>query len=368
MQEMIKKFLKMEAAGGIALMLAAMMGMAFANSPLTEYYEFYRQTLLIPVNDGFMAVFFWLLAMEIRREMAVGELASRQKVLLPLAGAMGGVVVPALIYAGFTHATEAARGWAIPSATDVAFSLGVLALFGRRVPNSLRIFLLALATFDDIAAILIIAVYYTAHIDWGPLAAAAAFIVILRKCAQEDVKQPLVYIIFGLLLWAAFHESGVHATMAGVVLGMMMPPAVSEKIIPMLHGWVAFGIIPLFALVNSGLPLAGVLDFTHLTHPIALGISLGLFLGKPAGIMAACIFMVWSKKAQLPEDVNWWQMLGISMIAGIGFTMSLFIGFLSFSAQEMQDYVRLGVIAGSLVSAMLGAVLLWICTRHEKKI
>lgn len=367
MVRFLKKFLEIEAASGIFLLLAAIAGVMIANSQWSPYYFAYRQPLILPVNDGLMAIFFWLVGMEIRREMTVGELSSMKKAALPLFGALGGVVAPALIYLWFNRTPPASYGWAIPSATDIAFSLGVLALFAKRVPVALKIFLLALATIDDIAAILIIAFYYTAHIEWLALLAAGGLILLLRKCAREEVLHPIPYIALGMLLWVAVHESGVHATVAGVILGLLIPRRVGEKMIHALHGWVAFGIIPLFAFVNSGLSLEGMMDVAQLMQPVPLGIALGLCIGKPVGIMLACLLLVRLGKTSLPQGVSWGQMLGVSWLAGIGFTMSLFIGFLSFSKPEMQDFVRLGVVVGSLVSAMLGAFILWVCTPHEKK-
>lgn len=366
MLQWIKRFLEIEAAGGLLLLMAAAAGIALANSGYSVQYFSFKEMVLLPVNDGLMAVFFFMVGMEIKRECANGELSTWSKAILPLGGALGGVVVPAIVYLYFNHGTAAAGGWAIPSATDIAFSMGVLALFGKRVPLSVSIFLLALATIDDIAAILIIALYYTPQIHGAALAAAALCLVVLWKCNREDVMHPLVYIILGVLLWTAVHESGVHATLAGVALGLMIPQVLSSKWIEALHGWVAYAIIPLFAFINSGMHLSAVSSFDALLQPVPLGIALGLCVGKPLGIFATCFLLVKCRLAKMPEGMGWGQMWALGMIAGIGFTMSLFIGFLAFKEPAMQDSVRMGVVVGSMVSAVVGAAIFWMVTRNAK--
>lgn len=365
MVSFIKNFVKLEVASGVLLMIAAFLGLITANSFFSEKY--FRLTPLVTpiVNDGLMAVFFFLVGMEIKREFSSGELSTWKKALLPIIGALGGVVVPAAIYLMFNAGTQAANGWAIPAATDIAFSLGILALFGRRVPISLKIFLLALATIDDIAAIIIIAVYYTEQVDWQALAAAGVFLALIWKCAREEIDYPMPYIILGLLLWLAVHESGVHATVAGVALGMLIPSLLREKMIKTLHGWVAFAIIPLFAFVNSGVSLEN-LRLDALTASMPLGIMMGLSIGKPLGIMLTSFLLIYFGRAHLPQGASWLQLCAVSMIAGIGFTMSLFIGLLSFDKPQLHDAMRMGVIAGSLISAMIGSALLWITTRQKK--
>ncbi|NBX03057.1 MAG: Na+/H+ antiporter NhaA [Alphaproteobacteria bacterium] len=352
-----KYILKLEAAGGVVLMLVACLAMAVANSPLVPNYDAFVRLLAHPINDGLMVLFFLVVGIEIKRECKEGQLATWSQAALPLGAALGGVVLPALIYVGFNRGTPALHGWAIPSATDIAFSLGVLALFGSRVPISLKIFLMALAVIDDLAAIIIIALFYAGSLAFAPLVTVVGAAVVLAFFGRLRVKSTWPYLIVGVVMWLAVLNSGIHATIAGVVLGLLLPMNIGERVLHKLHPYVVFAILPLFAFANAGVPLAGI-DAAHLMNPITLGIALGLIIGKPLGIFAAAYLLIKTRVATLPMGASYGQLFAVAAIAGIGFTMSLFIGTLAFSDASSQLYIRLGVLGGSLVSALMGAGLL----------
>lgn len=376
------RFLQWESAGGILLMAAALLAILLANTPLVTYYNLLIDTpvavrvgalaidkpLLLWVNDGLMAVFFLLVGLELKREFLEGELSDRKKIILPGLGAIGGMAIPALIYLLLNrHDPIAVKGWAIPAATDIAFALGVLALLGSRVPNSLKVFLTSLAIFDDIGAILIIALFYTSKISGTALIVAAICVVILLFLNKRGVSAISLYLVFGLVLWVALLKSGVHATLAGVVLAMFIPNASSEKsekpplkmLEHDLHPMVAYIILPIFAFCNSGITLSGM-GADQIFHNVPLGIALGLFLGKQVGIFAICWIGIKLGLAKLPKEISWSSLYGVSVICGIGFTMSLFIGSLAFeeTGVNLMFDERIGIILGSLLSGILGYLIL----------
>jgi NhaA family Na+:H+ antiporter len=376
------EFLRLESASGILLFIAAVLAMLMANSPLSPLYAallevpieirvselLLAKPLLHWINDGLMAVFFLLVGLEIKREIMDGELSSPSRVLLPAAAAAGGMIAPALIYAWFNRADPVAlAGWAIPSATDIAFALGVLALLGKAVPIGLKLFLLTLAVLDDLGAVLIIAVFYSGNLAPSALAAAGLFIACLAIMNRRGVNTATPYLLVGACLWIAVLKSGVHATLAGAVLAMFIPlnrgsdSAVSplRQLENDLHPTVAYVVLPAFAFANSGVPLAGI-GPSVLLDGVPLGIVLGLFLGKQLGIVSATWFMVKLRFAPLPEGVDWRQIHGVSLLCGVGFTMSLFIGSLAFEhqGQEYGAAVRLGILAGSTLCGTCGYLVL----------
>ena len=361
-------------------MAAAVIALAVDNSPLSRVYtDFFHtrvlvqigtfaldKTVLLVINDGLMAVFFLLVGLEIKREVLAGELSTRQTALLPAFAAAGGMLVPGLIYLAINAGNPTAmKGWAIPTATDIAFALGVLALLGSRVPASLKVFLLALAIIDDLGAIIIIALFYTANLSFAALAAAAAGIVALIALNRSGIQRIAPYILVGVFVWLFVLKSGVHATLAGVVVALAVPMTSDEtdgettlhRLEHMLHPWVAYGILPLFAFANAGVSLAGV-TFATLMQPIPLGILLGLVVGKTIGIAGASWLAVRAGWCAKPEGANWQQMIGVAMLGGIGFTMSLFIGMLAFPDPSYAAAIRLGVLTGSILAAMIGSAIL----------
>jgi NhaA family Na+:H+ antiporter len=346
------------------------------NSPLAGWYDSLLATkavvgigalsidkpLLLWINDGLMAVFFLLVALEIKREALEGELSSRQQILLPAFAALGGMVVPAVIYASLTWGdAQSLRGWAIPSATDIAFSLGVLSLLGRRVPLSLRIFLTALAIIDDLGAILIIAFFYSHDISWLALAGGGAALVVLWLFNRFGVVKLSPYMLVGLVLWVCLLKSGIHATIAGVLLGLCIPLRVKnaplQRLEHGLHPWVAYAILPIFAFANSGLSFTGM-SLDTLADPVFLGIAAGLFIGKQVGVFGLSWLAIRLRLGALPEGATWQQLYGVCVLTGIGFTMSLFIGGLAFPDGNAMVETKLGVIIGSVASAMVGWALL----------
>ena len=377
--EALRAFFRMEAAGGIALVLAAVLGVIAANSSLAVDYEALLVTkaevrigtlgiakpLLLWINDGLMAVFFLLVGIEIKREFRAGELASPRQAALPVIAAAGGMVVPAAIYAAINLAEpQRLQGWAIPAATDIAFALGVLALLGRRVPLALKVLLTAIAIIDDLGAIIIIAVFYTAQLSLTALALAGAAGAVLCALNLCGVRRLAPYVIAGAALWLFLVKSGVHATLAGVVLAIAIPMGdradghcLLESVERGLHSWVAFAILPIFGFANAGVSFAGV-GWSSLAEPVTLGIALGLCLGKPIGVYASLRLAIGAGLARLPGGTTWGQLLGLSILCGIGFTMSLFIGGLAWEHGDFDAPVRLGVIAGSLVSAFAGTLVL----------
>lgn len=374
----IQDFLKLESASGILLGLAALIAVFAKNSPFAPLYDGF---LSIPIavsagafeiakpahlwiNDGLMAIFFLLVALEIKRELVEGELSSLDKALLPLIAAAGGVIVPALIFAGLNRGdAEALRGWAIPSATDIAFALGVLSMLGSRVPASLKVFLLAIAIIDDLAAIVIIAIFYTSDLSVLSLTLAGCGVATLAALNLAGVRRAGPFLIVGLLTWVFVLKSGVHATLAGVVTGLAMPmrprsdgQSALHHLEHGLHPWVAFGILPLFAFANAGVSLDGV-TFAALAAPIPLGIALGLFIGKQIGVFSFTWAAVRLGIARRPADASWLQIYAVAAMCGVGFTMSLFIGELAYEGGGAADQVRLGVLAGSIVSAVFATIL-----------
>jgi len=382
----IEKFIAHEASGGIILIHAAALALILDNSPLAWLYDSLLTTpvvlqigalilekpLLLWINDGLMVVFFLLVGLEIKREMVQGQLSSRQQILLPGAAAIGGMAIPALIFVAVTwRQPELAAGWAIPAATDIAFALGVLALLGKRVPLALKVFLLALAIIDDLGAIVIIALFYTADLSTTMLAGAGVAIIGLSVLNRLNVRSITPYVLVGVVLWVFVLKSGVHATLAGVALAFAIPIRASgegdqqrsplEKLEHGLLPWVAFGIMPLFAFANAGVSLGGV-SFATLLQPLPLGIALGLFLGKQLGVFGAVWLIVKSGWARLPEGTDWVQIYGVACLAGIGFTMSLFIGTLAYDDPGAAAGVRIGVLGGSLLSALIGYAVLRVAT------
>jgi len=351
-------------AGGILLVTMMVLAMAVVNSPLGPAYQSILDwhaaglSLLHWINDGLMAVFFLMVALEIKREVHEGELSSRAQIMLPAVAALGGMAVPALVYVGFNIGhPEAVRGWAIPSATDIAFSLGVVAVLGRRVPLCLRIFLTALAIIDDLGAILIIALFYTGQLSVPYLLAAVAAAGLLAILNRAGVRNLFAYGAVGLALWVAVLNSGVHATIAGVVLGFAIPMPVVHRLEHGLAPWVTYLILPIFALANSGLSFAGM-GPQVLANPVFLGIALGLFIGKQVGVFGFTWLLIRSGLARLPAGATWRGLYGVSVLTGIGFTMSLFIGGLAFPGGEAMAETRLGVLAGSVLSALMGYAIL----------
>ena len=376
----VQDFMKLESAGGILLLAAAVLAMVIANSPLAHLYEALLNVnvavqvgalsidkpLLLWVNDGLMAVFFFLIGLEIKREVLEGELSSFSQVVLPGVGALGGMIVPAAIYAWLNWSDPVALdGWAIPVATDIAFALALLSVFGTRVPTALKVFLLTLAIFDDLAAIVIIAIFYSGDLSLSALLTGAIALILAIAMNRLGVTRTSSYILLGIVLWIAVLKSGVHATLAGVLIAFCVPMRDAQGNSPLrtlehdLHGPVAFAILPIFAFANAGLSLGGM-SMEVLTHPVTVGIASGLLIGKPVGILGFIWIATRLGIAKLPRNVNWTQLLGVSFACGIGFTMSLFIAGLAFE-HGSGDYFggdRLGILEGSILSAVLAYGLL----------
>ncbi len=381
MLQAILRFVRSPSFGGVLLALAAVLALIISNSPLSAAYEGFlhmrgevrvgdwltiAKPLLLWVNDLWMAVFFFTVGLEIKREMTAGELATRSQAMLPAGAAVGGMVVPALIYAAINWGDAVAlRGWAIPTATDIAFALGILVLLGSRVPVSLKVFLTAVAIIDDLGAILVIAFFYTDNLSLGMLAAALAGIAVLVALNRARVMSIGPYVIVGLVIWVCVLKSGVHATLAGVVTALAIPLADGKGGSPLktaehaLHPWVALAVLPAFAFVNAGVSLAGVTP-ASLMQGVPLGIVTGLVLGKAVGVFAASWLLIRFMGAQLPKGANWLQFLGVCVLCGVGFTMSLFIGALAFEGlgAGYEAQVKVGVLCGSLLSGVLGTALL----------
>ena len=401
----LASFIRLEASGGILLVIAAALALLCANSPLADLYRDLfalpvqvrvgaldiDKPLLLWINDGLMAVFFLLVGLELKREAVDGQLSDRSQILLPGVCALAGMVVPMGLYAWINHGDAVAmRGVAIPAATDIAFALGVLALLGSRVPLALKLLLTAIAVADDLGAIVIIAVYYTDHLSLQALGVAVAALVGLVLANRRGVRTLSVYLVIGAVMWVALLKSGVHATLAGVALGLVIPlrsrtPAQVtdasgarvddpdprgplEVLEDALHPWVAYGILPLFAFANAGVPLDG-LSLASLAEPVPAGIAVGLVAGKQIGIFAAAALLIGLGFVRRPEGVTWGALYGMSVLCGIGFTMSLFIGGLSFDAAhaDLQVAHRIGILAGSSVAAVVGAlVLAWVLPKKRR--
>ncbi len=376
----VRDFIRLESASGILLLISAVVAMLAANSPLAPLYESLLGTtvavqigaltiskpFLLWVNDGLMAVFFFLIGLEIKREILEGELSSFSQVILPGAGALGGMIVPAGIYVWMNWGNAVALdGWAIPVATDIAFALALLGAFGSRVPTALKVFLLTLAIFDDLAAIVIIALFYSGDLSGTALVLGGLALVAAVVMNLAGVSRTSSYILLGIVLWVAVLKSGVHATLAGVLIAFCVPMRDKEDRSPLrrlehdLHGPVAFAILPIFAFVNAGLSLSGM-TADELVHPVTLGVITGLLVGKPLGIMLFVGLAAVLGLARLPPGVNWLQLLGVAFACGIGFTMSLFIAGLAFEhgSGEYFSGDRLGILVGSVLSAVSAYVIL----------
>lgn len=388
----IRKFLQLESASGILLLAFAMLAMLFANTPLKDlYFDFLsmpvsiqiglfsiHKPLLMWVNDGFMAVFFVLVGLEVKREMMVGAISSYQRAIFPAIGALGGMIVPALVFTLInSDSPEFQQGWAIPMATDIAFALGVLGLLGKRVPFALKIFLLALAIIDDLGAIVVIAIFFSHELSTTALISAAIAITALIIMNRMRVTAICAYMVVGLILWASVLKSGVHATLAGVIIGFCVPLKGKNGEEPLAHfehilaPWCSFVILPLFAFSNAGVSLAGM-SLSTLFSPLTMGVALGLLVGKTLGVFSFSFLAVKLGIAQLSEGINFKQIFAVSILCGIGFTMSMFLAGLAFGGDEADgqfiSLARLGILIGSGISAVLGYYLLKLFTPTPKKV
>lgn len=381
----LHKFIQLEASGGISLGIASLFALILANSSWQTYYQIFLNfnvsigssihfSFLHFINDGLMTVFFFLVSLEIKRELVQGELNTLTKALLPTLAAIGGMIIPALFYLALNHGyPQLISGWAIPMATDIAFSLGVLSLLGKHIPIALKIFLMALAIIDDLGAIIVIAIFYTQQIGWLYLLLSLLAFIGLLSLNYFKIQRFLPYCLLGIALWIFILNSGIHATIAGVLFGFTIPLASSNKnfnsllhhLIHQLHPWIAFGILPLFAFANAGLSFSNISLATFL-HPLPLGIIAGLFFGKQLGIFGASWLAVKTKLAKLPYQVNWWHIYGTALICGIGFTMSLFIASLAFKDDALTALVRLGVFTGSILSGIAGYSILFLIRQKNR--
>lgn len=380
MTAIIRKFLRLEAAGGLLLIIAAIVALIMANSPFQGLYQQFLdipitikistleldKPLILWINDFLMAIFFLVVGLEVKRELLEGSLAGRDKAIFPAIAALGGMIAPALIYLLFNGADDVTRqGWAIPAATDIAFALGVMALLGKRVPTELKVFLLALAIIDDLGVIVIIAFFYTSSVSIIALGLAALCIALLIMMNWRRVENTAAYLIIGLILWVCILKSGVHATLAGVIVGFLIPlrgtngTKPSEELEHVLHPWVAYMILPIFAFANSGVQLGGI-TFDGLMSTLPLGVAAGLLFGKPLGIFLFSWISIKLGFAKLPESMNLKQVFAVSVLCGIGFTMSIFITGLAFDGLDdsYSTYSRLGILIGSTLAAFLGYFLL----------
>ncbi|MES2281662.1 MAG: Na+/H+ antiporter NhaA [Pseudomonadota bacterium] len=378
----LNEFIQSQSFGGVVLAVAALLALIISNSPWSGFYERFAQlpgelriggdwlvlskTLLHWVNDLWMAVFFFLVGLEIKRELMKGELASFRQALLPAGAALGGMLFPALIYAGINWGNAVAlRGWAIPAATDIAFALGILVLLGSRVPVSLKVFLTAVAIIDDLGAILIIAFFYTDQLSLKALMAAGLGVLVLVALNRFRVMAVGPYVLVGLVVWLLVYKSGIHATLAGVATALTIPLSDGKGGSPLeraehaLHPWVAFAVLPMFAFANAGVSLQGLTPST-LLQAVPLGITAGLLLGKAVGVFGASWLLIRFAGARLPAAASWRQFFGVCVLCGVGFTMSLFIGALAFQGQgpDYEPQVKLGVLCGSILSGIVGTILL----------
>lgn len=383
----LHKFIQLEASGGISLGIATLLALILANSSWQTYYQTFLNfkvsigpnihfSFLHFINDGLMTVFFFLVSLEIKRELVQGELNTLTKALLPTLAAIGGMIIPALVYLTINHGyPKLISGWAIPMATDIAFSLGVLSLLGKHIPVALKIFLMALAIIDDLGAIIVIAIFYTQQIGWLYLFLSLLTFIGLLSLNYFKIQEFLPYCLLGITLWILIFNSGIHTTIAGVLFGLTIPLNSSNKnfnsllhhLIHQLHPWIAFGILPLFAFANAGLSFSNIKLSTFI-HPLPLGIIVGLFFGKQLGIFGASWLAVKTKLAKLPYQVNWWHIYGTALICGIGFTMSLFIASLAFGDDELTTLVRLGVFTGSVLSGIAGYSILSLAQQKNQRL
>lgn len=389
-QSSFLRFFTTESAGGIVLAIAAIAALIVSNSPLGAWYQYFldipgqvligdqalvlSKPLILWVNDLWMAVFFFLVGLEIKREFLEGELSGPGQLTLPAVAALGGMAMPALIYTAMNWGNdEALRGWAIPAATDIAFALGIVVLLGSRVPLSLKVFLTAVAIIDDLGAIVVIALFYTASLSLPMLLGALLSALVLFSLNRLRITRVDVYIAVGLVMWVCVLKSGVHATLAGVITALAIPMRNGQGQSPLesiehgLHPWVAFLVLPVFAFSNAGVVLSGV-SFSTLMSPVPLGIGLGLVLGKAAGVFGLAYWMIKLGWAKAPAEASMLQLLGVSVLCGIGFTMSLFIGGLAFDglAPEFQLQLKLGVLGGSVIAGVLGTLVLWIAKPQRR--
>ncbi|NNF16593.1 MAG: Na+/H+ antiporter NhaA [Gammaproteobacteria bacterium] len=384
----IERFIHLESSGGLMLIGATLVAMAVKNSAFSELYIAFlnisgqvrvdalniEKPLFLWINDGWMAIFFFVVGLEIKYEVLHGHLSDRSQLVLPLIGAIGGVAVPAAIYATMNwHDPADLKGWAVPTATDIAFALGVLATVGSRVPVALKVFLMTLAILDDLIAILIIALFYTSGLSSTSMGAATVVIVLMGLLKLMGGQKPFPFVVLGMILWVCVLKSGVHATLAGVVTALFISTekpsgrsrSPAKAMIEELHPWIAFLILPMFALVNAGVSFDG-LNLSRLLDPVPMGIALGLLIGKPVGIMACVGLAVLAGIARLPKDVTWLQLFGVAVLCGVGFTMSLFVGGLAF-AEGGSGYARidrLGILIGSGLSAVIGYLILRASTKE----
>ncbi len=375
-----RDFLRLESAGGLVLASAAVLAMVMANSPLADFYTYVlnlkltimlegfgvSKPLFLWINDGLMAVFFLLIGLELKREVIEGQLSSADQIVLPAVAAIGGLVVPALIYWAINKDNpQGLNGWAIPTATDIAFALAILTLLGSRVPASLKIFLTTIAIFDDLAAIIIIAIFYSSDLSTGSLAAAGAGIAVLFVLNRMGVQSLAAYLIVGIFIWLFVLKSGVHATLAGIVVAAFIPLRSCDDHSPLrhlehiLHPWIAFCVLPIFAFANAGVSFAGITSDIVL-GTVSIGIVLGLFIGKQVGVFGMTALVVGLGLAKKPEGASWAMLYGVALICGVGFTMSLFIGSLAFEHGGFSQDValKIGVIMGSMVSGFCGWLVL----------
>ena len=378
-----KTFLQPDARPGLLMLFAAILALLAANSPFSPLYDALKGTpvsvsvggfaidkpLLLWINDGLMALFFFLVGLEIKRETLNGELSSLSKATLPLGAALGGMIAPALIYVAFNYDSPVrVNGWAIPAATDIAFALGILALLGDRIAPALRVFLLGVAIYDDLGAILVIALFYTENLSLSSLVFAFVGMGALLLLNRMKVGKIAPYAVIGLFIWTAVLKSGVHATLAGFLIALFIPLKQRSGASPLkrleheLHPWVAYLVIPAFAFTNAGVALTGV-DPATAFGPVTLGVALGLFLGKQLGVMSVAWLAVRLRLCRLPRGVTWLQLYGVGMLTGIGFTMSLFVGGLAFDDQAYSAPIRIGVLLGSTLSAIGGLIVLLIATK-----
>lgn len=376
-QNIFSDFVRAETSSGLVLIFCAVSAFLVANSPLQRFYhEFWNYklglSLLHWINDGLMALFFFLVGLEIKREIAIGELSTRQKATLPVIAALGGMVIPATFYLLFNGGTEAAVGWGIPMATDIAFSLGVLALIGKGIPLGLKVFLTAFAIADDLGAVLVIAFFYTANISYVSLGIGAVVLIVLVVLSLRKCNSSFLYILLSVALWGAFLTSGVHATVAGVLAALTIPLHPTEDGHSLLERWehalqpyVAFGVMPIFAFANSGVTIEGHIT-TAFLHPVTIGIIAGLVFGKLLGIFFFSRFAVAVRIATLPSEVTWKHIGGASMLGGIGFTMSLFIATLAFPESDLLSFAKIGILTASLIAGILGYLFLRFVVQTQK--
>jgi len=389
--KVIEEFMNKESSAGILLIFVTILALFLQNGFLTEFYTNFLHTpveirfgnlqiakpLLLWVNDGLMAIFFFIIGLEVKREVMEGHLSSLKQIALPGIAAVGGMIIPALVFIMFNKGESfAMNGWAVPTATDIAFALGILSLLGPRVPVSLKIFLMALAIIDDLGAIVIIALFYTAELSTVSITISAIALIILFIMNRMDVAIKSAYIVVGIVLWVSVLKSGVHATLAGVTLAFMIPLASKDKegnsfsmakeMEHDLHKWVAFFILPLFAFVNAGVDLKSI-SIDEMFGPVPMGIMLGLFIGKQVGVFGFSWLAIKMGIASLPKESNWTMLYGVSALTGIGFTMSLFVDTLAYNDTQIYHYAdKLAILLGSLFSGLLGYIILKIATNKKK--